>query len=306
MFGENLVKFRKQCGLTQAQLAQKLNVTSQAVSRWEKGAYPDSELLPSVAAALGVTIDQLFGYSAVYADPDLELMINDKIHHTDETERADVVMKLLYSVIGAYTEYQHSKIRYPENLELETYAELRTDHEMALARLNEDLKYCCFMKIPDDGLYSYIGDTERMVNLFETLADEDALKLICYLGTGWRNRLQSLEFISRNTDIPLKKLSRIMVRLDRLGIVWRVAVDDKSDNTDESSIVYGYVNSSPLTFIMTLAKSLTQYIRFHDCDICSWQHGPYHMPEVNIDKPVPQAGLWSDENKNNNNSEEEN
>lgn len=302
MFSENLTKFRKQRGMTQAQLAQKLNVTSQAVSRWEKGAYPDSELLPSVAAALGVTIDQLFGYSAIYADPDLELMISDKIRRTDDTERADIVMKLLYSVIGAYTEYQNSKVRYPENLELETYAELRTDYEMALARLNEDLKYCCFLKIPEDGLYPYIGDTQYMVKLFRTLADEDALKIICYLGSGYRNRLQSLEFISRNTGIPLEKLNTIIKNLDRLGIVWRVAVDDKSDNTDESSIVYGYVNSSPLTFIIMLAKSLTRYIRFHDCDICSWQHGPYHMPAVNIDKPVPQAGLWNDEDKNNNNA----
>ena len=48
-FNENLVRYRKRAGLTQQQLAQKLSITPQAVSKWEKGSYPDCELLPKLS-----------------------------------------------------------------------------------------------------------------------------------------------------------------------------------------------------------------------------------------------------------------
>ena len=59
-FSDNLVKYRKKAGLTQGQLAAKLSVTPQAVSKWEKGSYPDSELLPELSKALDVSLDVLF------------------------------------------------------------------------------------------------------------------------------------------------------------------------------------------------------------------------------------------------------
>lgn len=47
--------------LTQEKLAEALNVTSQAISKWENGlSYPDISLLPELSAILGITIDALF------------------------------------------------------------------------------------------------------------------------------------------------------------------------------------------------------------------------------------------------------
>lgn len=54
-------KYRTQKGLTQEQLGQLLGVTTQAVSKWERGGTPDAELLPDISQALGVSIDALFG-----------------------------------------------------------------------------------------------------------------------------------------------------------------------------------------------------------------------------------------------------
>lgn len=293
-FGENLAGFRKRCGLTQVQLAQILNVTPQAVSKWEKGSYPDSELLPSISSALGVSIDSLFGVDEVFSEIDIELIINKIIRQTPENERADLIMKIFYSAMGAFTKYKKSKIHYPENLELETYGEIKTDYEMALARLNEDLKYFCFVKVPEEGLYPYVKNTEMMATIFETLADPDTLKLIYYLGSGRRDRLQSLDYLTRHLDILPEKLKYIVDRLDRLGIMWRVAVDD----SEEASIVYGYGNSTALTVMLILAQSLSRYIQFLDCNIDNWQHGPFRMPNTSNNKPVPEVSLWCEEKNN--------
>lgn len=50
---------RKSLGLTQAEVAQKLNVSFQAVSKWENGTLPATELLVQLAALLGVSVDEL-------------------------------------------------------------------------------------------------------------------------------------------------------------------------------------------------------------------------------------------------------
>lgn len=292
-FSKNLMKYRKKLNLTQGQLAAKLNVTPQAVSKWENGNMPDSDMLPSISSALGVSIDVLFGIAEERSETDIEQTVSRIIRQTPENQRADVVMKIMYAVIGAYTEYRKSKVKYPEDLELETYAVLMTDNEMALSRLNDDLKYSCFMKIPENGLFPYIESMERMVNLFETLADEDALRLLCYFGSGCRNLMLSIEFLSKNLNISYEKTKYIIDRLDRLGLVWRASVH----RADEASIVYAYGNNPALTFILILAKSLTEYIRFCDCNIDSWEQGPFHMPESNISSPVPQVGLWCEEEK---------
>lgn len=58
--GAFIAKNRKAQNMTQSALAQRLNVTSQAVSRWERGlGFPDIGTLLPLADALGIGIDEL-------------------------------------------------------------------------------------------------------------------------------------------------------------------------------------------------------------------------------------------------------
>lgn len=58
--GSFIMRKRKEAGLTQQQLADKLNISFQAVSKWETGnAYPNVEILYDLAMALRVTTDEL-------------------------------------------------------------------------------------------------------------------------------------------------------------------------------------------------------------------------------------------------------
>ncbi len=61
--GKIITDRRKSLGLTQQALAKKLNISFQAVSKWENGSsYPDITILPGLAAVLNVSIDSLLGY----------------------------------------------------------------------------------------------------------------------------------------------------------------------------------------------------------------------------------------------------
>ena len=63
--GKKIRQLRFKAGLTQEQLAEKLNVTPQSVSKWENAAaMPDISALPLLAGIFGVTIDDLFDLTA--------------------------------------------------------------------------------------------------------------------------------------------------------------------------------------------------------------------------------------------------
>lgn len=63
---ENLKAFRKEHGNTQEDLASHLNISIQAVSKWERGeGFPDISLLPSIAAYYNKTVDELLGCSEI-------------------------------------------------------------------------------------------------------------------------------------------------------------------------------------------------------------------------------------------------
>lgn len=58
--GSRISKYRKEKGMTQEELASRLGVSSQAVSKWENDlSCPDISLLPALCQALGVTSDEL-------------------------------------------------------------------------------------------------------------------------------------------------------------------------------------------------------------------------------------------------------
>ena len=58
--GKTIAALRKKIGLTQSELAERLNISNKAVSKWENGqGYPDISLFPSLANVFGVSIDYL-------------------------------------------------------------------------------------------------------------------------------------------------------------------------------------------------------------------------------------------------------
>lgn len=63
--GRRIAQCRKAKGMTQDQLAERLGVTKQAVSKWEnEQCYPDITIIPELAEIFSCSIDSLFGHSA--------------------------------------------------------------------------------------------------------------------------------------------------------------------------------------------------------------------------------------------------
>ena len=76
--GKRIAAYRKQKGLTQDQLAEKLGLTAQAVSKWENDlSCPDITVLPKLADIFDVTTDKLLGRETEIPVCDTEIVTED-------------------------------------------------------------------------------------------------------------------------------------------------------------------------------------------------------------------------------------
>lgn len=71
--GSKIRELRRARNLTQEQLATSLNISAQAVSKWEMGAsYPDMTMIPTIAALFKVSLDELFDFDVKNIDQEIE------------------------------------------------------------------------------------------------------------------------------------------------------------------------------------------------------------------------------------------
>lgn len=98
--GERIRALRKERGLTQEQLADRLGVSFQSISHWKSSTtYPDMELLPAIAAYFGVTTDFLLGVPETKKEEEAVRLFDElsalSRSGNPDTERATEIIRLL-------------------------------------------------------------------------------------------------------------------------------------------------------------------------------------------------------------------
>ena len=136
MLNENIKTLRKAKGLTQDELAIRLNVVRQTVSKWEKGlSVPDAEMLQKIAEVFEVDVSQLLG-SSIHQNENVDVIaeqlsrINEQLAIKNNRTRkirkaigiifaALIVGQLLLVVLGitAYQSYEVDTDSYQEYTE---------------------------------------------------------------------------------------------------------------------------------------------------------------------------------------------
>ena len=102
--GKYIALKRKRLGLTQKQLAEKLNITDKAVSKWETGAgFPDTSLLKPLASVLEITVMELLEGEDIEKDniqEKTETRVVDEIEKTKKTKKKySIIIAILLSII---------------------------------------------------------------------------------------------------------------------------------------------------------------------------------------------------------------
>ncbi len=122
-FNENFYKLRKQKGLTQEELAEKLQVSRQSISKWENGeVIPDIIKVGKIAEILEVSIDSLCGLETtqkietnqnIKAEQDITLKVKSNPIYTIIIA---VIVAIVFGISGYYFGHSTATYQLPDNI----------------------------------------------------------------------------------------------------------------------------------------------------------------------------------------------
>ena len=99
--GRFIAERRKNAGLTQFQLAEKLNITDRAVSKWETGkSLPDSSIMLDLCGILDISVNDLLSGEVVTMDNFNKKLENNLLEMVKQKEEADKRLLALEIFIG--------------------------------------------------------------------------------------------------------------------------------------------------------------------------------------------------------------
>lgn len=273
--GIHIKKYRTAKGLTQEQLGELVGVTTQAVSKWERGGVPDAELLPALSNVLGVSIDALFGVEEQSAPLALLRKVSSMNKEDAYRYAFDLCWAMLLGIhpFSSLTSDEHIKSLFHGPLrngnEPACFSSIYMDQGILNSRTSPDFKHFFLMLEPQNGLQAQLTDLEGIRRVFAALADPDTLKILLYLYTRL-NTPVAASLISQNTGFSVEKVDRHMERLCEAGCARRTAIA-----TSEGEI-YSYMFDQEDAVVALLC--LADEIRHCDDKRIVW--------EVNRQKPI--------------------
>ena len=99
--GQFIAQCRKNKKLTQAQLAERLNITDRAISKWETGnGMPDSSIMLDLCNELGISVNELFSGEVIKMENYNLKAEENLLEMKKQKEEADRKMLKLEGVIG--------------------------------------------------------------------------------------------------------------------------------------------------------------------------------------------------------------
>ena len=88
--GDMISTLRKEKGMTQKDLADRLNITDKAVSKWERNlAFPDTATIPGLAEILGISVEELMNAKSI-----------PEHGHKDASYLLNIILKALPTAMG--------------------------------------------------------------------------------------------------------------------------------------------------------------------------------------------------------------
>ncbi len=235
ILGKKIKEYRTLKGITQEELGSLVGVTTQAVSKWERGGTPDAELLPDIARVLGVSIDTLFGIRSGEESRLEDLMIEELLP-LEGNKRFERAVSLCYALAIGLTGLSSLKNKATSEMletidderEHEFYSTILLDEGMLRARLAKNGRYFFMMPEPESGFQYFLQDIEALSKTFTLLADKDALNIIFFMYQRNRNKQVSAQLLSESLGIKEEKVDYIMKQFCEMEFAYCTDIETSS------------------------------------------------------------------------------
>ena len=231
--GENIRKFRLRMKLTQEELAGKLRVSPQSVSKWERGeSLPDTAMLPDIADSLGVSLDRLFARESSTFDA-AGYMVRRYLRGLPDKEQFNAMRNLAYHCErSVFTDPEDPRvIEFGERREFDPSGDCRssrneTEQGFTLGSETEPEFHSVFV---DDGrgFGRVMREDEKFLAFFSALSDRaayDALLRLYRLPDGF-----SFDESFAESELGIKEPAATLGKLKALWIVRseRIVIDGR-------------------------------------------------------------------------------
>ena len=258
ILGIKIKEFRTKRGITQEELGQMVGVTTQAVSKWERGGTPDAELLPQIAGALDVSIDALFDMGQ-NTGRCLEDIIIAELDSKEDKEAFQRAISLCIAIeIGLFKiDSMKSKMvgemmeSVNDEIEHEYYSTLVTNEGLIRTRLSPNGRYFFIMPEPEDGYRDFLENIDWLSRVFTVLSDRDALKLLFFMYQRTHKHV-STQLLAESVGISEEKVETIMERLAKINVAKCCEVE----MIDGDTKIYSICRDFTMIPILAFAREL--------------------------------------------------
>ena len=229
IIGDQIKKYRIEKEITQEQLGQMLNVTTQAVSRWERGGTPDAEMLPQIAEVLGVSIDALFGLEEQSMNLNLARRLSQMSREEAYRHAFNICWAIEIGLLGnvsAIDDFMKPHIErkmVSHDKKTDYLAKMVNDGGIALVRMSPDLNTFFLMPEPEGRISDQLCSIDELLEVFSIFADRKMLQLI-YIMYSMPNIPLATSLLSKKTGISQQETDSLMEVLCEKNLATRSVV----------------------------------------------------------------------------------
>ena len=233
----NIKRLRLDKDMTQEQLATKLGVSAQAVSKWETSeTYPDGALLVPLANELEVSLDELFGNESVTM-ADISGRIVKLIHNTEAKERFNVARDIGWQIerglfdcrMQIEKKYDPNEIKNQKNASY-----ILDDNGFTIVSNGKEPFFSVFPK-PAEGYGHFLNDKDDLQKIFAALSHTDTMNALIYLYHRTGNYVFESSVLAKDCNIPSDKIESVLEDLLLLRVIWK---QNLTINGEERTLYY--------------------------------------------------------------------
>ena len=228
----NIKRLRLEKDMTQEQLATKLGVSAQAVSKWETSeTYPDGALLVPLANELEVSLDELFGNETVTM-ADISGRIVKLIHNTEAKERFNVARDIGWQIErGLFNCRMEIGKRYdPNEIKNQKNASYILDDNGFTIVSNGKEPFFSVFPQPAEGYGHFLNDKDDLQKIFAALSHTDTMNALIYLYQKNENYVFESAVLERDCEIANDQINAVIDDLLTLKLIWKQELTINGEN----------------------------------------------------------------------------
>ena len=259
IIGKQIASMRKEKGIKQEELANYVGVSTQAVSKWENGGVPDTELLPKIADFFSVSVDSLFGRNITdYSD--LRSALIKKICDTPRDERLKLVFNYCWDMERAMMPHGYSIEKcsiedYEKGIgaDAQHYSSIMQNDGFTRMGIANRSQYFLIVPEPKSTDDAYFNGIDYPA-FFKDISDGDFWNACVYLNKRDFQKAFTTALFINKLGINAEKAREILTKLKKYKMVYSTQIE----MDDEIQTVYHFNPTPSFIALLIFAREIIE------------------------------------------------